>query len=385
MARSFIRRRQEAERQRLEAYEASLRRVSQQARPAPDIRNALAEARRGFENEIVRDPQSWRPKLKTRNASRLRLAAARHLFARYPVPAHLEQIWLESEGLDAEEIRLRKRWYITVAGGASLYKAQAVQWLSRKEVHWFLNPPGEIDFCGAFWVAIARSYTDDPGLALRIARSKIARTPRAALAFWREAARFFVANPTTLEEIDDLCDFLDAACHRDRQYSLKGRTLASLRRQMEDWHRDLAAIERIEAMRRRAEARNRTAPASPSAGGSWPGSPLSDWEWQPSAKEATARGERFIVRQLRKADDLVAESRAMRHCVSTYAAKCIAGNASIWALRRTALGKVDRLLTIELDRQHRAVQVRGFGNRVALPDERNILERWAKARGIMLF
>ncbi|TIU29525.1 MAG: hypothetical protein E5W38_21055, partial [Mesorhizobium sp.] len=116
----------------------------------------------------------------------------------------------------------------------------------------------------------------------------------------------------------------------------------------------------------------------------WAGSRLEDWEWLPSAKEAKARGEYFYIRQLKTAEDLVSESRAMHHCVSTYAAKCIAGNASIWTLRRKALGKTERLLTIELDPRNRAVQVRGFGNRVDTLEERKILERWAKARGVVL-
>ncbi|WP_312037308.1 hypothetical protein [Mesorhizobium caraganae] len=47
------------------------------------------------------------------------------------------------------------------------------------------------------------------------------------------------------------------------------------------------------------------------------------------------------------------------------AAKCIASKAAIWVLRRTVLGKIERLLTIGLDPQNRAVQVRGFSNRVA--------------------
>ena len=112
---------------------------------------------------------------------------------------------------------------------------------------------------------------------------------------------------------------------------------------------------------------------------------LQDWEWEPPAKEAKAHGERFFVRQLKTAEDLVAESRAMHHCVSTYAVKCIAGNASIWTLRRKALGKAERLLTIELDPQHRAVQVRGFGNRLATLEEQKILKRWAKAKGVALW
>ncbi|QKD03234.1 PcfJ domain-containing protein [Mesorhizobium loti] len=377
MARSMIQLRQDAERLRINAYAATLRRVSPARRPAPDFERAIEEAHRGF-GMAIRDGALWRPKLKTRDHARLRLAAARHLYALYPVPAALEAIWLDSSGLDAGEIKLRKAWYIAAAGGNSLYKAGASAWLSRKEVHCFLNLCGDFTFDEAFWVAIIRTYTDDLGLAARIARTKIARTPRGELAFWREVARFFCGQPTSREEIDDLCDYVGAMHRHDRAYSLKGRTLGSLRKQMSEWHRDIAAIERIEAMRRRVAGR-----VSP-VKGAWDGSRLDDWEWQPPAKEAKAHGERFFIRQLRTAEDLVAESRAMHHCVSTYAAKCIAGYASIWVLRRTALGKIDRRLTIELDRQHRAVQVRGFGNRLATPDERKILERWAKAKGVML-
>ena len=49
MAHSLIQRRQEAERARVEAYEASLRSVSQPARPAPSFQTAIVEAKRGFE------------------------------------------------------------------------------------------------------------------------------------------------------------------------------------------------------------------------------------------------------------------------------------------------------------------------------------------------
>ncbi|WP_095202244.1 PcfJ domain-containing protein [Mesorhizobium carmichaelinearum] len=383
MAMSMIQRRQDAERQRIEAYQASLRRVSAMPRPAPDFERAIEEAHRGF-GMAVRDGRLWRPKLKTRDPARLRLAAARHLFALYPVPAALEAIWLDGSGLDAGEIKLRKTWYIVAAGGNSLYKAGANAWLSRKEVHCFLNVAGDVGFDEAFWFAIARSYTEDCGLAARLARTKIVRTPRGDLAFWREVVRFFCEHPASKEEIDDLSDYIAAMHRRDKAYSLKGRTLASLNRQMSVWHRDLAAIERIEAMRRRAAARAQPVAGEPAQNNAWAGSRLQDWEWAPPPKEAKAHGEWFSIRQLKTAEDLVAESRAMHHCVSSYATKCIASYASIWALRRKALGKIERLLTIELDPQHRAVQVRGFGNRLATPDERKILERWAKAKGVTL-
>lgn len=383
MPRSLIQRRQDAQRERIEAYEATLRRVSSAARPAPDFEQAIREAGEGFGGEAIRDGFAWRPKLKTRDPARLRLAAARHLFARYPVPASLERIWIDQQELGRDEVRLRKQWYIVAARGGSLYKAGADRWLSRKEVHWFLNPPGEMGFDEALWQAIARTSTDDLGVAMRIARSKIARTPRTELGFWRDAARFFCANPTTVEEIDDLADFL--ADRRARGgYSLKGRTLGSVRRQMHEWHRDLEAVERIEAARRRAEAARAGPSVQSPEGGRWPGSVLQDWSWKPSARESHGQREEYLVVQLNTAAELVAESRSMHHCVSSYASKCIAGYASIWSLRKRRPGALDRMLTIELDRQHRAVQVRGFANRVARADEQVILARWAKARGIAL-
>jgi len=377
----MIQRRQDAERERTATYDATLRRVVRQPRPTPNLRKALEDAERGFVGVVVRDPQSWHPQLKTRDTARLRLAAARHLFALYPVPATLERIWIDDAGLSDAEVWLRRGWYVVVARGGSLHKEGASAWLTRKEVHAFLNPPADLRFDEAFWHAIARSYTSDPALAMSIARSKIARTSRGEIAFWRTVSRFLGANPAPLETIDDLCDYL-AECRRlDPNYSLEGRTLPALVRRMHEWHRDLAAIERIEAIRRRTHARGA---AGSAADATWPGSPLSDWEWVPSAKDAKAKGERFVVRQLKRAEDLVMESRAMRHCVSTYASKCVAGHASIWSLRRCTKDRIDRLLTIEVNQQDRAVQVRGFANRVARPDERNVLQRWARARRIDL-
>ncbi|MFK0687392.1 hypothetical protein ACFX5Q_04155 [Mesorhizobium sp. IMUNJ 23033] len=72
MAKSMIQRRQDAERERIEAYAATLRRVSHVPRPAPDFERALDEARRGFAGVAIRDGALWRPKLKTRDRARLR-------------------------------------------------------------------------------------------------------------------------------------------------------------------------------------------------------------------------------------------------------------------------------------------------------------------------
>lgn len=172
--------------------------------------------------------------MKTRDPARLRVAAARYLFARYPVAEHLEHIWIDSAGLAPEDIALRKRWYIVAAGGGSLYHAGADAWLSRKEVHAFLNPLARPNFAQAIWQAITRSYANDPGIAMRIASSRIAQWPRpeADFGFWREVVRFFCAHSTSVEEMEDLSDYLAHCRRQDARYGLKGRTLASLTRQM---------------------------------------------------------------------------------------------------------------------------------------------------------
>src|SRR5688572_6186993 len=183
MKRSAIQLRQDAEQQRIEIYKATLRRVTRQPRPSPDFYKAIKEAEAGFSGEVVRDPQSWHPQMKTRDAARLRLAAARHLFALYPVPAMLERIWLDEAGLDPKEVQLRRHWYVVAARGGSLHKAGADQWLTRKEVHAFLNPPAGLGFDEAFWYAIACSYGSMPGPAMCIARSKLVRAPRGEMGF----------------------------------------------------------------------------------------------------------------------------------------------------------------------------------------------------------
>jgi len=129
-------------------------------------------------------------------------------------------------------------------------------------------PMGSPGFEAAIWRAIARSYSNDPGIVLRIAPSGIAQTPRAELGFWREVTRFLCAHPTTVEEMDDFRDYLVDCHQRNPEFSLKGRTLVSLDRQMHEWHRDLEAIARIGATRRRtaaARARARGQAVAPEA------------------------------------------------------------------------------------------------------------------------
>ncbi len=369
-----------AERERIERCTALLRQSVRTPRPAPDFSRALEDAARGFAGHAIRDAAAWHPHMKTRDAARLRLGAARHLFARYPVASMLEHIWIDDTGLGPDEVWLRKRWYITVAGGGSLHKAGLCSMLSRKEVHAFLNPTPGLGFEGAFWEAIARSCTGDTAVALRIARSKIARMPRNEFDFWRSVARYFCTHMAPLQTMNDLCDYLADCRRQDSGFRIEGRSLRNLQRRMHEWHRDLATLQRIQALQR--QYLDREGWASGSADAAWVGSCMGDWEWTPSPKEAEIPGESYLICQLKRAEDLVAEGRAMRHCVSTYASDCVQGQSSIWSLKRRVRDRFERLLTLELNASHQLVQVRGFANRSATEQEFLVLQRWMRDRNI---
>jgi hypothetical protein len=361
MARSTIERRHDAERERNERYDAILRlpRASKTL-DLDAIIDAVLERRRG---QVIRDPLSFRLRMKTKDPGRLALAVARHAFADFPVPSHLEAIWLGREQLEPSELERRKDWYVEVAQGRSLYKSGRTKGvLTKPETHRFLNPTAALGFKEAIWYAIARSYTENTGDALRVARSKVARpnvTP-----FWRDAARFFCLNPIPLGEINDLCDFLEARWRENPHYSLEGRTLRSLRRGMEDWHRELATLKRIGT-------------------GRWEGSPLSDWTWT-ETHDDPHQDVTWMVTQIKTGQELAEEGNRMRHCVYSYKHWCELGQRSIWSLKARTRSETKRVLTMEMTSANEVIQIRGFANRLASAAERNVLRRWAIAKGISL-
>lgn len=80
--------------------------------------------------------------------------------------------------------------------------------------------------------------------------------------------------------------------------------------------------------------------------------------------------------QLRRAEQLVAEGVALRHCVATYHALVVGRVSVIYGLRLAGR----RRLTVEVRPEQAAiVQVRGLCNRPPGPKERDVLARWAAA------
>jgi hypothetical protein len=196
-----------------------------------------------YRSLALRAPERWRCSVRSRSPVRRFLGLVQFTFTAYPVPRHLEQAWIAPvaiEGLnDGEDFR---RWYIAVGQGRSLYWESAHRYLSRLETHHFVNAPDEVESIQrAFWYAFARAHNADTAVAQRVARTKLSGFSLRS-SFWREAARFFAVNPTSILEMNDLIDFIRVAKQEDANFSLRGRSLPALRRRMQEWHRELRNI-----------------------------------------------------------------------------------------------------------------------------------------------
>jgi hypothetical protein len=208
------------------------------------------------------------------------------------------------------------------------------------------------------WASRQRSGRQSPAPIRTIpvscceSRAPGSRRRRAELGFWREVVRFFCA----LDHGRGHGHFAITLRMPPAQSGVCPQgPLASLGRQMRERHRDLEAIERIEVARRRAEAahvraRGQASACEAASSGSWccdRGVVV-----EPPATKDRFKREEYLVIQLRTAADLGAETRAMHHCVASYAA-C---RVRVDLVATPPCRRQYRLLTIELDRQHRAIQ-----------------------------
>jgi hypothetical protein len=68
--------------------------------------------------------------------------------------------------------------------------------------------------------------------------------------------------------------------------------------------------------------------------------------------------------------------------VVTYKPACISGEVSIWSMSCEFLGRVHRAVTMEVTRDGRIVQCRGFANRAPHANEATTAKRWANEHAL---
>lgn len=292
------------------------------------------------------------------------LALIDHLFVRYPTPPFLYRSMLTPEGekLVFGEIDPKgngeyfRPWFLAIAQGRSFAQA-AKGVLTKREAHEFLRAPGDLTARQAIvWAQGAAMGVRPQAILFLLDRFGVDRLegygPRR-----EDLLRFYGAWYDQMRgDRIEIADFLRQA-HENARFSLKGRTLGSVRKLTRQWHRTRY----------------------------W-GSYTVYRSWRPRYPDWEIRVGPFTVVavELCDSDRLASEGLRQRHCVVTYARSCEVGLCRIVSMRWLGhQGAEFRRLTLEIRPSHQdIVQVKGNHNRWPDDDEMRIVRKWASAHGL---
>lgn len=315
---------------------------------------------------------------KTKNEGRIRVHIARQAYCRYPVPKFLLDLWDNNTiswttrfhrpqphpRLTARNVDLR--WFFCAASGGSLYREITKDFMTKKETHAFLNCREDINADQAVIFALAKSHTDSIGTIRRLYLLEKMKGLDFKSERNRDILRFFATNLCDSSVMNDLIDYIQHAFRENPLYSLRGRTIDSLRVNAEVWHRTLRTRKEYD-------------------GAVWQPSGLREAIYDQVKSPTDDRLSDWVIEELTTGERLALEGEAMHHCVLSYKTRCLSGEISIWSVSRRIDGKWKRALTMEVRHDSMAiVQIRGFANRLADRDEMAVVKRWAQENRLAL-
>ncbi|OUJ74272.1 PcfJ domain-containing protein [Hymenobacter crusticola] len=302
-----------------------------------------------------RELADWMPKSK--NAYRQLESLIRHLFDGYgDLPGWVINAWLSERMWDGGVNIADLTIHLGRGNALRSFRGLPVSLTKRLE-HEMRQAPAGCTFIEALRYAqlAARDALEWLGLVLE---TRFGREIGPDDAFWLGVVDFFAAAPMVdPRQFGPVCDWI-----RQKRsvgigleppqpgFSLKGRTMASVIAQMEQWHRSLGRVRRHGGHERAA---------------TWPTLPVSDF--------VSGADQQVTITQLRTYGELVEEGQMLHHCVASYLASCQRGKCGIFSLKVNGA----RALTLEVLWNRTIVQIRGRYNRRMALDECFWVSRWA--------
>jgi len=298
-----------------------------------------------FNKSWQNDVLSWMPDSNRRHEQVKELAS--YLFCKYDVPDFMYKAFYENTNM------LGIKWFIHLGSGK---KPRGLVDMpipfTQRMAHYFLQAPGEFNIQEALRWAQVRGMMGDDELAISIVYSWLGTKPYQDEEFWESFIRLLVNggifNYARLTELIDYVRFIRA---RNTAYCLKGRTIQSLFRQSEKWHNN--EIEDMDAK-------------------VWRQSGIKEYR-------RTRDQEVIAMEEITGSKLLAHEGKVMRHCVASYAQRCISERTAIFSMRKyTSELLLETMATVEVDLHlRRIVQAKAKLNRNISDEARSCLERWA--------
>lgn len=313
---------------------------------------------------------SWRPAISS---------LAHHLICSYRVPTFMSSVW---HACDSAGDR-KRAWVIAHASGASFRSLDLPFTMTRKMERLFLASRDHL----ALETALRRAELLALGVPADFTREILSSRLGTDLQngeFWRTVWLFMLSHAREIEltQICPMIDYIQSVRHDHMSieaqdgfipvappqptFSVKGRTMASMLRLMQQWHRNLSGITNAATF-------------------SWSRSPFRPWMIEEPKLDEAALPKRWHMVELTSSAQLREEGAALHHCVGSYAHLCSRGTSSIWSLRMWRGEKMRPVLTVEVDPKRRAVvQARARANRPPSGRPRRLLLEWASREGLQM-
>ena len=357
------------------------------------IDGLAALARHG--EDWLRPPGDWKPD--SRNPRRQFSSVARHLLARYEVPEFLDSVWFRG---GAEEACRQQGWFKHIGGGGNIRTVELPLALNKSMAHCFPQAPASYTAEEALRYAQIVGQGGEEALVEAIVDTRLGASFEHE-PFWASVIQFLVRHPMLDPDlVGPIVDFIQAQKFEPQEhalpgggvergeppqpnFSMKSRSLPKLLGHVEEWHERLARDTRVYT------------------GGSWAPSGIGALEWLD--EEDPAEPVRWTIHEILGGRELVAEGKAMNHCVASYVNNCRRGNTSIWSMQaQEAKGRPHQVMTIAVQSGGRHIS-QARGRRNALPrakDEqfrrlqasykyylrrsRHVLNRWMEQEGLTM-
>jgi hypothetical protein len=317
-----------------------------------------------YSDRFLRDPEKF--KTKGFNKERQVREFIRYVFCKYPVPEFMFSCWkhLDNNWKDLKNIDYRE-WFLYVVQGGSLYKKYFKDLgFTKQETHIFLSLRSAKSYAEAMWISIIIALNGNDKNIKQIVRSGQfdywAFTP-----FWRSVARFFVVNQVDDTTFHELCDYIKDEHRRHEDFSLKGRTLASITDLSNEWH---VRMSEFSSENWKAEWQRRI------------GDDIFERKVKIGKDNYT---EVWYFEEIVSGKALALEGRQMKHCVASYIGSCQRGDSIIFRVSCEKFGFHSKKVTIEV-RGNSIVQIRGVCNSRPDGETKAVVQKWAVAHGLTI-
>ncbi|WP_417385828.1 PcfJ domain-containing protein [Gimesia sp.] len=300
-----------------------------------------------------------------------------HLFDDYPVPEFMTSVWWKAY---PQQWEIDLYLYLAIGKGVRQFAKHSPLPLTRRMAALFMQAPDDLSPGAACRWSQVLALGGNERLARCLIDLPLLAEATSAEPFWETVIRFLIQyQPVSTVETAEIVKFIQDQRFEPAEqiwgcgagsdpvqpdFSLRGRTLMSLRRHMANWRNDLIV-------------KGYQPPVSLD--------PL-DKPWQSCCIDAfrlEQDGIAWSIEELLTPRALKQEGARMQHCVAEYISYCKNRISSIWSMRMHQGELRKRILTIEVIPETKTIyQARGKLNRAPTESDMKILIRWAAQTGL---